>query len=126
MEPPRWTSSFPARTKPTAIFCLSDQCSGRASSGRRSHRGIRVPDQLSVIGCGDDFCAHFIVPQMTTVHLPAEEMAQRGVQEIERLVRETAADRTAEAHHPGDASWSADRAGRQLRPESARGAIKVY
>ena len=49
---------------------------------------VRVPEQLSVVGCGDDVCSHFILPQLTTVHLPAEEMAERGVREIERLVRE--------------------------------------
>lgn len=73
--------------KPTAIYCLSDGAAAGVISKAQS-RGLRVPEDLSVIGCADDFCSHIISPQMTTVHLPAEEMAQRGVQEIERLVRE--------------------------------------
>jgi DNA-binding LacI/PurR family transcriptional regulator len=74
--------------KPTAIFCLSD--SAAAGVIGQCHRmGLRVPEDVSVIGCADDFCSHIIVPPLTTIHLPAEEMGARGVKEIDRLVRES-------------------------------------
>jgi LacI family transcriptional regulator len=73
--------------KPTAVFCLSDAAAAGAIAKAHT-RGFSVPDDLSVVGCSDDFCAQIILPALTTVHVPAEEMADFGVREIERLVRE--------------------------------------
>jgi LacI family transcriptional regulator len=77
--------------KPTAVFAMSD--SAALGVLARAHaRGLKVPGDLSVIGCSDDASALISVPRLTTVHLPAEEMAQSGVQEIDRLVREGTPD----------------------------------
>lgn len=73
----------------TAIFAMSD----RAALGVRARaqaRGIKIPEQLSLVGCADDAGALLAHPQLTTVHLPAEEMAEAGIREIDRLVREGA------------------------------------
>ncbi|HEX8297251.1 MAG TPA: LacI family DNA-binding transcriptional regulator [Chthoniobacteraceae bacterium] len=70
----------------SAIFCLSDAAALGVLAGARA-KGLRVPDDLSVIGCGNDGCARVSDPGLTTVHLPAEEMGSLGVQQIERLVR---------------------------------------
>ncbi len=73
--------------KPSAIFCLSDTAAAGVLMQAQA-RGIRVPEELSVVGCGDDFCSSMVIPGLTTAHLPAEEMARVGICEIERLVRE--------------------------------------
>jgi DNA-binding LacI/PurR family transcriptional regulator len=73
--------------KPTAVFCLSDAAAAGVIAKAHT-RGLRVPEDLSVVGCSDDFCAQIILPGLTTVHIPAEEMADLGVKEIDRLVRE--------------------------------------
>ncbi len=73
--------------KPSAVFCLSDSAAAGVIAKAQT-MGLRVPEDLSVVGCSDDFCAQIILPAMTTVHLPAEEMASLGVKEIERMVRE--------------------------------------
>jgi LacI family transcriptional regulator len=73
--------------KPTAIFCLSDAAAAGVLMQAQA-RGISIPEQLSVIGCGDDSSASTVLPGLTTPHLPAEEMARVGIHEIERLVRE--------------------------------------
>ena len=73
--------------EPTAIFCMSD-ASAAAVLARAAERGIQVPRDLSVIGCGDDPCTRLVRPRLTTVHVPAEEMGVAGVQEIDRLVFE--------------------------------------
>lgn len=73
--------------RPTAIFCLSDAAAAGVISKAHEH-GLSVPRDLSVIGCYDDLCAQFIMPALTTVHIPAEAMAEQGVAMIERLVRE--------------------------------------
>jgi DNA-binding LacI/PurR family transcriptional regulator len=71
--------------RPTAIFCMSDT----AAIGvlfQAQARGIKVPEELSIIGCSDDPNLLWTNPQLTTVHLPAEEMAELGVKEISRMV----------------------------------------
>jgi LacI family transcriptional regulator len=77
--------------KPTAIFAMSDSAA-LGLMARAQARGLKIPSDLSVIGCADDASALATVPRLTTIHLPAEEMAQAGVQEIDRLVREGAPD----------------------------------
>lgn len=74
------------RPAPTAIFCMSDAVAAGVIA-RAVARGVRVPDQLSVIGCSDDPICRLTLPALTTVHLPYEEMAARGVTEIDRLIR---------------------------------------
>ena len=77
--------------KPTAIFAMSDSAALGVLARAHTH-GLKVPGDLSVIGCSDDPGALLGSPQLTTIHLPAEEMAVSGIQEIDRLVREGAPD----------------------------------
>jgi LacI family transcriptional regulator len=75
----------------TAIFAMSDS----AALGVVAHahaRGLSIPGDLSIVGCSDDPGAFTAHPRLTTIHLPAEEMAKAGIQEIDRLVREGAPD----------------------------------
>ncbi len=78
-------------SKPTAVFAMSDSAALGALT-RAHSRGIKVPEELSLVGCSDDRGALAVHPSLTTIHLPAEEMAEAGVQEIDRLVREGAPD----------------------------------
>lgn len=71
---------------PTAIYCLSDAVAAGVIA-RAHSRGLRVPDDLSVVGCGGDPVTQLTLPALTTIHLPYEEMAQQGLAEIERLTR---------------------------------------
>jgi DNA-binding LacI/PurR family transcriptional regulator len=82
---------FSHQPPPTAVFAMSDGAAIGALT-RAQARGLKVPGELSVIGCADDPGASSSFPRLTTVHLPAEEMAEAGIQEIDRLVREGAAD----------------------------------
>ncbi len=77
--------------KPTAVFAMSDSAALGLLARAHAH-GLKVPGDLSVIGCSDDPAALFNSPRLTTIHLPAEEMAVAGIQEIDRLVREGAPD----------------------------------
>jgi DNA-binding LacI/PurR family transcriptional regulator len=72
--------------RPTALFCVSDHLAAGAIAKAQSS-GIKIPEQLSVIGCGDDYIAKFLNPPLTTIHLPAEEMGAAAVEELNsRLV----------------------------------------
>ena len=78
------------KPQPTAIFCLSDAAAAGVLTQAQA-RGLAVPGALSVIGCGDDPAAPMTLPALTTVHLPAEEMGELGVREIDRLVHDAPA-----------------------------------
>lgn len=79
------------RPAPTAIFAMSDTAALAVLCRAQAH-GIEVPDELSVVGCSDDFLTSPAHPQLTTIHLPAEEMAENGIREIDHLVRDGAPD----------------------------------
>lgn len=76
---------------PTAIFAMSDAAALAVLAGAHS-RGLDVPGQLSIVGCSDDLAGPIGHPRLTTIHLPAEEMAELGIREIDQLVREGAPD----------------------------------
>ena len=74
------------KTDATAIFCLSDG----AAAGILAHAhavGRKIPAQLSLLACGDDPLAALLSPAVTTIRLPVEEMAVRGVHLLENLTR---------------------------------------
>jgi LacI family repressor for deo operon, udp, cdd, tsx, nupC, and nupG len=71
---------------PTAIFCFNDAAAAGVIA-RAQSRGLRVPEDLSVVGCSDDRFTETMYPTLTTIHLPAEEMGAKAVEEIEERVR---------------------------------------
>lgn len=65
----------------TGIVCASDVMAlGVVRSARM--RGLRIPEDLSVIGCDDSQMMEFVDPPLTTVRQPAEALAQAASQEI--------------------------------------------
>jgi LacI family transcriptional regulator len=70
---------------PTAVFAASDEIAlGVMEEARR--RGIRVPDDLSVIGFDDTYLAARATPPLTTIAQPLVEMGQVAVQSLLRLM----------------------------------------
>lgn len=71
---------LPVEQRPTAVFAATD----RAALGlllAAAHRGIRVPQDLSVVGFDDqDGLAADVVPALTTVALPHTAMGKTAVQ----------------------------------------------
>jgi len=69
--------------------------SDRAALGalfRSQACGLKVPGDLSIVGCSDDATGLAVEPALTTIHLPAEELAQAGIREIDRLVNLASAE----------------------------------
>ena len=62
-----------------AIFCSSDMLATGAIT-EATARGIRVPEQLSVMGFGDVPFVADLIPALTTVHINGGEMGQRAAQ----------------------------------------------
>ena len=66
---------------PTAIFAGSDlQALGVYEEARR--RGLRIPDDLSVVGFDDISIARYVTPPLTTVRQPCSEMAAEAVRMV--------------------------------------------
>lgn len=65
----------------TAVFCCTDMLAvGMLLSCRE--RGIAVPEQLSIAGFDDIDIAHFVSPQLTTIHQPRRRLGQLAMQMV--------------------------------------------
>jgi LacI family transcriptional regulator len=70
---------------PTAIFAFNDQMAiGAMQAGLE--RGLRIPDDLSVVGFDDTAEAELVTPRLTTVHQPLAEIGRMGVSLLTRLL----------------------------------------
>ncbi|ASR55119.1 LacI family transcriptional regulator [Cellulomonas sp. PSBB021] len=47
---------------------------------RLEHRGVRVPDEMSVVGCDDVFGADLVRPSLTTVRAPLEKAGHHAAE----------------------------------------------
>jgi LacI family transcriptional regulator len=71
---------------PTAIFAFNDPMAIGAMRAART-RGIRVPDELSIVGFDDTFEASIVTPALTTVRQPLAEMGRMAVGLLIRLLQ---------------------------------------
>jgi len=63
------------RPTPTAVFCFNDEMAlGVLDTARR--RGIRVPEDLSVVGFDDIRFARYMDPPLTTITQPMREIGE--------------------------------------------------
>ena len=59
-------------TRPTAIFAFNDPMAIGAMQAARS-LGLRIPDDLSIVGFDDTSEAEFVTPGLTTIRQPLGE-----------------------------------------------------
>jgi DNA-binding LacI/PurR family transcriptional regulator len=79
---------------PTAVFAASDLIALGFLAASETH-GVRVPEDLSVVGFDDLRFSGFVRPRLTTVHSPVERLAAIGVEMlVERLHRPELSPRT--------------------------------
>ncbi|WP_197319137.1 LacI family DNA-binding transcriptional regulator [Saccharomonospora sp. NB11] len=79
---------------PTAVFAASDTTAlGVIEAARR--RGVRVPDDLSVVGFDDTILATLSTPALTVVRQPLPDMGRVALRTLLRL----AAGETLDSHH---------------------------
>ncbi|PXA88240.1 LacI family transcriptional regulator [Caulobacter sp. D4A] len=64
---------------PTAIFAANDEMAA-ATCMEAQRRGLRIPDDISVVGFDDAPIAGVIWPTLTTIRQPFEPMALRALQ----------------------------------------------
>ncbi len=70
---------------PTAVATGSMTMAMRLIQGLVSH-GIKVPEQISVIGYHDTHQADWITPGATTIRMPSYEQGRRGVERLYGLI----------------------------------------
>jgi LacI family transcriptional regulator len=73
------------RRPPTAIFAFNDNLAIGALRAARA-RGLRVPEDLSVVGFDDVEHATIVTPSLTTVRQPLAEMGRTAVSLLMRLL----------------------------------------
>src|SRR5437660_2358776 len=74
---------------PTAIFAFNDNLAIGTIQAARA-RGVRVPEDLSVVGFDDIEHATIVTPTLTTVRQPLAEMGRTAVSLLIRLVERQA------------------------------------
>lgn len=75
--------------RPTAIFCFSDEMAMGAMEAIRQ-RGLRCPEDVSLVGFDDIRFAQYLHPQLTTVSQPKEQIGH----EVVRLLLDILGERT--------------------------------
>ncbi len=64
---------------PTAIIAMNDLVAMGCQAEARA-RGLKMPEQLSIIGCDDLFCAPYLVPALTSINSHQQRTGARAVQ----------------------------------------------
>jgi LacI family transcriptional regulator len=70
---------------PTAIFAFNDGMAVGAWRAARE-RGVRIPSDLSLVGFDDSEVSRMVMPSLTTVRQPLEELGRMAVSLLMRLV----------------------------------------
>ncbi len=74
-----------AGERPTAIFASNDRLAIGAAHALRE-RGLRIPDDISLVGVDDIEASRYLNPPLTTVRQPLDAMARAGIDLLLRLI----------------------------------------
>ncbi|GLX77364.1 DNA-binding transcriptional regulator CytR [Thalassotalea insulae] len=72
--------------RPTAIFCFNDDIAIGAIHEIKKH-GLRVPDDISVVGFDNIKVSGYIDPPLTTIDQPAYEMGRTAVEVVLQQIK---------------------------------------
>jgi len=70
----------------TAAFVASDEVAMGATAAVREH-GLSVPKDLAMVGFDDLPLAYYMDPPLTTVHLPAIDLARQAIDMLIRILK---------------------------------------
>jgi len=74
-----------ASPRPTAVFTANDEIAIGAILEAKAH-GLRVPEDLSVVGFDDIEMGQICDPPLTTIYQPRREMGRKALETLARLV----------------------------------------
>ena len=66
-----------SKDMPTAVFAASDYIAFGAMKAIKEN-GLKIPEDISVIGFDDAQICNYTTPTLTTIHAPAYDMGQYG------------------------------------------------
>ncbi|MFP4341335.1 MAG: LacI family DNA-binding transcriptional regulator [Cyclobacteriaceae bacterium] len=75
--------------QPDGIFAANDT-SAVACMSELKRTGLRVPEDVAVVGFNDDPISRVVDPQLTTVHYPGQEMGERAARQLIQKLRNPA------------------------------------
>lgn len=75
-------------TRPTAVFCANDLMAIGALK-QCLLAGLRMPADMSVVGCDDIELARYVTPELTTVAVPARELGARAARLLLQLIEQS-------------------------------------
>lgn len=81
--------------RPTAIFCANDSMAIGGLAAVHD-AGLRVPEDMTVVGFDDIPLAHYMSPPLSSVHVPVFEMGERAVT---RLIAALKGEPVSERRH---------------------------
>lgn len=70
---------------PSAIFCYNDMTAMGAMKALAG-RGLRVPEDISIVGFDDLFVAQYLTPPLTTIRQPMREMGRHALEHLMHLI----------------------------------------
>ncbi|MCX7747293.1 MAG: LacI family transcriptional regulator [Clostridia bacterium] len=73
-------------TLPTAIFAADDYMAYGAIDALKI-KGLRVPEDVAIVGCDDQFFSSEFHPTLTTIRQPAEEIGRKSVETLMKLMK---------------------------------------
>ena len=71
--------------RPTAVFCVNDVIAIGALKACVAAR-VKVPQEMSIVGCDDIELAQLVTPELTTVRVPAGELGARAARLLIRTI----------------------------------------
>jgi DNA-binding LacI/PurR family transcriptional regulator len=75
------------KTRPTAVFAANDMMAIGFMMGL-SNLGLKVPDDIAVVGCDDIPMAALVKPALTTVRVPMCEIGRRAMELLLEFLRD--------------------------------------
>jgi LacI family xylobiose transport system transcriptional regulator len=74
-----------AGERPTALFASNDRLAIGAAHALRE-RGLRIPEDVSLVGVDDIEASRYLNPPLTTIRQPLDAMARAGIDLLLRLM----------------------------------------
>jgi DNA-binding LacI/PurR family transcriptional regulator len=71
--------------KPDAIFVSNDMMAVGAYKAA-ADLGIKIPDDIALVGFDDIYLSQFLIPRLTTVHVPLSELGRKAVQYLLNMI----------------------------------------
>ena len=73
------------KKRPDAIFASNDMMAVGAYKAA-AELGLKIPDDVALVGFDDIYLSQFLTPRLTTVHVPLLELGRKSVQFLLNMI----------------------------------------